>query len=416
MLFINLLMTFSFAQLPSLDCSTSSEKGFVEVPLFSQFTELQTKAIPKRIPVILEKLKGSESTQKFHLYYEFAKPYDPQKETIFVSGGFFPWVNLNIVKNNFPYLTQNFNLFQIHYRGSGCSATPAGINPLYFSHEFVARDIEFVRNKFGIKKLHSWASSNGAWVALTYALLFPQNADRFLLRDTAIREPGLIEASQNFEQFLMPQLLSDSSKQELYRIAQAYPEVYRSLLRIFGTALMRREEQRIEIPNFLSLQHELLFTNQMDPLLLKNELDSYIQKIESWSEVTTANECVGGEYDKLLDYEKISVVAYVYERCQAFKAQYQNVLIPDLDFSGLLSGLKNSFFIYQGYWDDYLYFQLAEELSMQLPNSQIFVDKQAGHGEISKKTYPCFEAITRAFFGGPSSKDLTNLISKSCVQ
>jgi pimeloyl-ACP methyl ester carboxylesterase len=396
----------------------SDKSGYVNVDLSPDFKALGVPDVV-RLPEITKLLTTTPMVQqKIDIYYEFAKPYDSSQKTIFMAGGFYPWIFMGPnIANNFPELFNNYNLLQLHYRGTGCSTAPVStVNPLYFTHEMVAADLEAVRKSLKIDKLHSWASSNGAFIMLTYSLMFPDSVDKILLRDISIRMVPLLESSSFFETKLLPELLSPAQLQQLQEIKNVSEEVYDAIMRLFGTFLMREAQQRSQMPGLVSSFYDETIVKKNPTAVIQMIAGLLQSNTATWSEATTANECVDTK-DQIfenLDIDKMYMVYYVAPYCREFQKTNKDFLIKGLDFTGKLAGLKNSFFVYNGYWDDNTNRELAVKLAGELPNSQVFIDKRAGHGEISQETYPCYRGLMNLFYSGASQKDLNLFIAANC--
>lgn len=396
---------FALAQ----DCTVSDRNGFVEAPLVHEFTENQKQNWP-RANELNTQLSSEDKSRTVKVYYELAEPYNAKKESLLIVGGFYPWQNLSFVSGGptapMAFLKNDYNVFEIHFRGSGCSSTPSGLNPLVYTHEMIAADIESVKKALGISKLNVWASSNGAYVALTFAVLFPESAGKVLLRDTAIYNPSLKEASQNFEKNILPEFLTAPQQEQLLVIKNYDISMYKKVLKYLGTIFFRREADRVAGVELLGGLSEILLADPQEFVSVIQQLDVKLDQVMDWSEAVYANECLYGEKTDLdINVEDVFVVEYVVKRCSSYVLAKKEYMLSNLDFRGRLEHVKNPFFIYQGYWDEYLYRDLAIELDKQLPNSRIFIDKNAGHGEISKKTYPCFAAILNGFYRDENSED-----------
>lgn len=384
------------------DCALNGKNGFVEVPLVHSFSAQQETLWP-RAQELNSYFQNSQLSQTINIYYELAEPYDPNKESLMIVGGFYPWQNLGFVSSGptapMGFLKNAYNVFEIHFRGSGCSMVDSGRPPLIYTHEMIAADIEAVKKSLGISQLNVWASSNGAYVALTYAVLYPESAGKFLLRDTAIYNPSLAEASQNFEQKMLPEFLSDSQEQKLAMIKTSDLSTYKKVLKYLGTIFFRREDDRQAGLQIFEAISQIFVEAPADLPEVLSQLDAKIDQVMDWSEAVYANECLYGQKTEAdVAVEDVFVVDYVVKRCSSYVLAHKELMMSNLDFRGRLGHLHNPFFIYQGYWDEYLYKELAMELNKQLANSRIYIDKNAGHGEISQKTYPCFAAILSSFF------------------
>ncbi|MBY0385150.1 alpha/beta hydrolase [bacterium] len=407
-----ILSTYVFAQ----DCSVNDKTGMIRVPLSYSFSVQQTQWWP-RTKEITDKIGTTYKDQTSQIFYEFAEPYNPQKETLIIIGGFYPWQNLGFVsKGAMSFLKKDYNVFEIHFRGSGCSSFPAGLQPLTYTHEMIASDIEMIRKELKIPKLNVWASSNGAYVALTYATLFPDSAGKFLLRDTAIYNPGLIEASLHFENNILPEFLGDARNQQLAFIKQKDLSIYKKIMSYFGTLFFRREDSREIGVQIFDALYAGISDGSTESLQATQEmiqqLDTKMETVEPWNEAVYANEFLSTpEYDTDPNFkmEDVFVVKYSPQRCIPYVLTQMNNQISNLDFRGHLGHLKNPFFIYQGYWDDFLYKELAIELNNHLANSRIYIDRNAGHGEISQKTFPCFAAILGGFYKDENSEAYKNV-------
>ena len=400
------LLLFIGSVASAQDCSDSDVRGTVDVPLVHAFSQEQRDNWP-RATEIQSKLANRYKGESTKVFYELAEPYDPKKESLILVGGFYPWQNLPLVsKGSFSYLKKEFNVLEIHFRGGGCSSTPAGLDPLVYTHEMIASDIEAVRQKLGISKFNGWASSNGSYVMLMYAVFFPENVDKVLLRDTSIYVPTELKSSQNFEQNLLPEFLGPKKTQGLLFIKQKDPAIYKKLMKYFGTIFFRRAEARQIVLDVLDIVTQSLIIGDNQAITdLFQKLDLKLNDVLPWNESVYANECLSSPDSNvdLLHIDDIFVIEYSPRRCVPYVQQHKTSVISDLDFRGRLDHLTNPFFIYQGYWDEYLYKDLAIELAGELKNSQIYIDPNAGHGEISRTTFPCFAQILGGFLTNPTS-------------
>jgi pimeloyl-ACP methyl ester carboxylesterase len=405
-----LLMQIFFAFLAlGQECSLSDRNGFVTVPLVHNFNESQRQNWPRAVE-LNSKLSQEDKSRALKVYFELAEPYDANKESLLIIGGFYPWQNLNFVSAGptapMAFLKNDYNVFEIHFRGSGCSSTTSGLNPLVYTHEMIAADLEAVKKALGISKVNIWASSNGAYVALTFAVLFPDSMGKVLLRDTAIYNPSLKEASQNFENKILPEFLTAAQKEQLLTIKNYDVLMYKKVLKYLGTLFFRREADRTAGVELLGGLSEILLADPKEFVNIIQQLDTKLDQVMEWSEAVYANECLYGEKtDFDINVADVFVVEYVVKRCSPYLLENKEYMLSNLDFRGHLEHLKSPFFIYQGYWDEYLFKELAIELDKQLPNSRIYIDKSAGHGEISKKTFPCFSAVLRGFYKDENSED-----------
>jgi pimeloyl-ACP methyl ester carboxylesterase len=187
--------------------------------------------------------------------------------------------------------------------------------------------------------------------------------------------------------------------------------IYKKVLSYFGTLFFRREDTRQMGSQILEALYTAWVDGSAESLQMIQELiqnlDMKMEQVEPWNEAVFANECLSTpEYvsDPLFKMEDVYVVKYSPQRCFPYVLTQKDNQISNLDFRGRLGHLKNPFFIYQGYWDDFLYKELAVELNNQLPNSRIYIDRNAGHGEISQKTFPCFAAILDGFYKDANSE------------
>ncbi|MFD1038412.1 alpha/beta fold hydrolase [Virgibacillus byunsanensis] len=85
--------------------------------------------------------------------------------------------------NAFSDLEKDFKLVFLDMRGSGRSED----KPPY-THEQWAADIDELRNQLGIEKIMIHGGSYGGFLSLEYALRYPNNVSRVLLRDTAANQ------------------------------------------------------------------------------------------------------------------------------------------------------------------------------------------------------------------------------------
>jgi pimeloyl-ACP methyl ester carboxylesterase len=394
----------------NFNCTSSDTTGFVSVDLRPDFSLLGAQ-VPQRLTNIMTLLGWGGPNPKIGIYYELAKPFDPGKETIFLAEGFYPNLSLDFVTKHFPYLFKKFNLLQIHFRGSGCSKTPANLSPLYYTHEMVAGDLEVLRMHFKIGKWHSWASASGSFVMLNYALLFPDHVNRIFLRDTAIRAPELKESSDYFKQTLLPEILKPAELQRLQALALNDPAAHASILRYAAAALMRgaRDQvSRIVSDSFSELQNH-------GSSVLVDYIEDSLAQAPLWTEAETANQCLSAnETYSDVDYKTVLVTPYAFARCQLLQKNNPQPLVEPLNFTGLLRNVQNSFFIYQGYWNASHIRPLAGQLQTELPNSQIFIDKKVGQGEITPQSLPCLSRLMSLFFSGESRESIASYLEKTC--
>jgi pimeloyl-ACP methyl ester carboxylesterase len=394
----------------SVPCLTTSKAGFVSADLRPDFTALGAQ-VPQRLTNIMTLLGPSGPNPKINIYYELAAPFDGRKKTIFLSEGYTPDLSLDFVVRNFPNLAIRYNLLRIHSRGSGCSPTPSGLSPLYYTHEMLAADVELVRKKLHIVKLNSWASGGGSFVLLLYSLLFPDHVGKVFLRDTGVHAPILKESSTYFENNLLPELISGEQKKQLELLSVSDPVAYRSILRFSAKAMLAGALTEVSS----IVDQGLLAVDQAGGAVVSRHLEGIFTQAPAWSEARTNNECLGAnESYEEFDYNDVLVSPHTFYRCSALQKRQPQPLVEPLNFAGQMHGLKNDFFIYQSYWDALAIRPLAEQLNSELVNSQIFVDTRIGRGEITQESLPCLTNLLGFFFGGETGEKITQYIEKSC--
>ncbi len=415
--YVFFIVIFSFNFLAfGQDCQISSTKGYVKSQTVPEFSDEQTTNWARTAEIIAH-TKNLKS-QDFDLFYEMASPYDPNKETIFIAGGFYPWVNLQFVtKGSLSDLAVKYNVFEIHWRGTGCSELPLGLAPELFTHEMLAYDLERVRLHLGIKKINSWSSSNGSFLMLMYSVLYPKSTGQIFLRDTAIYIPTLLESSKNFENNILvdylnqPEFASFDYNTKFQFIKSKDIVSYNILLKSFGTIFFRKEQQRTLMLEVLEAAFILIQADNSSTLkteITEPLLDS-LNRVETWSHAELSNYCAStlSEDFSTINPDQVYVVDYVYHRCLPFQLKYKANLLSQLDFRGSLKNAHN-FFVYQGYWDEYLYKELAASIATENKGSVLFIDKNIGHGEINQRSFSCFATILLTFFDDPASKVYLN--------
>lgn len=113
-----------------------------------------------------------------NLYYEVLG--EDNVETIFFIHGA---PGLGDCRNDikaFTPLASDYQLVFLDMRGSGRSAD---VPP--YTHEQWTMDIEQLKNELGLDQIHILGGSYGGYIALEYAIRFPQSVKSVLLRDTA---------------------------------------------------------------------------------------------------------------------------------------------------------------------------------------------------------------------------------------
>lgn len=113
-----------------------------------------------------------------HIYYEVLG--EGQAETIFFIHGA---PGLGDCRNDmkaFSSLSSDYQLVFLDMRGSGKSAD---VPP--YTHAQWTADIEQLRRELGLGKIHILGGSYGGYLALEYAIRYPDSVKSVLLRDTA---------------------------------------------------------------------------------------------------------------------------------------------------------------------------------------------------------------------------------------
>lgn len=112
---------------------------------------------------------------------------------VIVHGG--PGLNHSYFLPYLDRLADSLHLIYYDQRACGQAEIPVDTNAMRLS-SFV-QDIELVRNKFGLKKMHLMAHSWGALLAVKYAALYPQHlASLILVAPAAISSEDVREASR----------------------------------------------------------------------------------------------------------------------------------------------------------------------------------------------------------------------------
>lgn len=113
-----------------------------------------------------------------NLYYEVLG--EENSETIFFIHGA---PGLGDCRNDikaFSSLAKDYKLVFLDMRGSGRSED---VPP--YTHEQWTADIEELKNSLGINQIHILGGSYGGYIALEYAIRYPESVKSVLLRDTA---------------------------------------------------------------------------------------------------------------------------------------------------------------------------------------------------------------------------------------
>lgn len=96
--------------------------------------------------------------------------------------------------------------------GTGASDRPA--DPTLWTIERYVEETETVRKALGLGKVHMLGHSWGGWLAIDYALTYPENLHTLILEDTVADMPHLISELERLRAALGPETVSMMQKHE----------------------------------------------------------------------------------------------------------------------------------------------------------------------------------------------------------
>ncbi|MEO5582633.1 MAG: alpha/beta fold hydrolase [Saprospiraceae bacterium] len=132
---------------------------------------------------------GAIGKDKSLFYYHTGKG----EPIVFIHGG--PGLNHSYFLPYTNRLASTYHLIYYDQKSCGQSEVPVDTNAMRL--DAFVNDIEAVRQKFGLKKIHLLGHSWGSLLAIKYALKYPQNlASLILVNPTAISSQDVREASK----------------------------------------------------------------------------------------------------------------------------------------------------------------------------------------------------------------------------
>lgn len=385
--------------------AASATDRYIDVPVFH---DLDNVARMDRIPG-LNNFSGMQikyQNKKIRVYYETYRPWDPAKKLlILIPGGpSQPHADLHSLVDLFEEkseLLKQFNIIAMDHRGVGCS------RPMYPGNEpaesmmmrQAASDIEMIRRELvgATGKINVWGYSYGSILAQTYALLYPDQIERFSIGGAVSKMEDFNFVGVQYES-LVYSAVPNADRITLETYLNPDPQLKDAFFAWAFGPLYNFKGRTEAIPKKVKELNEMLKNGQKD--LVMKGFESKELEVAGWMQRSIA--CL-----ELFPYEtkypnEYPIWPMIMKSCSDYKNGHEY-----FNYTPLLRQITAPTFIYGGAFDHVTPSRAMIEIAREIPGSFLFIDNYVSHGFSGKED--CFVELTVKFFMGASNQELQQI-------